>query len=185
MTCAHVVYRSPSLSLCVTCTHVVYRYSPLLFLAIRKYGAKNTLTFHLTIWEPDKRLTSFSQFQCQNSHRRTGTGPGYTRCPGFPGGLVVKNLPTNAGDAGDTGSISGSRRSPGGGNGTPLEYSSLENPMDREVWRATVSPCGHKESDTTEQLSTLAEHTRCPQRSTLLRMGALRCLHQLGWNTHA
>ena len=47
---------------------------------------------------------------------------------GFPGGSVVKNLPANAGD---TGSIPGSERSPGGGNGSPLQYSCLENPMDR------------------------------------------------------
>ena len=49
--------------------------------------------------------------------------------------LVVKNLPANAGD---TGSIPGSGRSPGGGNGNPLQYSFLENPMDRRAWRATV-----------------------------------------------
>ena len=50
---------------------------------------------------------------------------------GFPGGAVVKNLPANAGDAGDTGSISGLGRSPGGGHGNPLQYSCLENLMDR------------------------------------------------------
>ena len=44
-------------------------------------------------------------------------------------------------------------RSPGGGNGNPLQYSCLENPRDRGAWRAT-SPCSCKESDTTEQLST-------------------------------
>ena len=48
---------------------------------------------------------------------------------GFPGGLVVKNLPTNAGDMG---SIPGSGRFPGEGNGNPLQYSCLGNPMDRE-----------------------------------------------------
>ena len=52
--------------------------------------------------------------------------------------LVVKNLPANAGDVGDTGSISGSGRSPGGGHSNPLQYSRLENPMDRGAWRATV-----------------------------------------------
>ena len=52
--------------------------------------------------------------------------------------LVVKNLPANAGDITDTGSIPGSERSPGEGHGNPLQYSSLENPMDREVWWATV-----------------------------------------------
>ena len=50
------------------------------------------------------------------------------------------NLPANAGDRGDASSIPGSGRSPGGGKGNPLQYSCLENPMDREVWQATV--CG-------------------------------------------
>ena len=46
---------------------------------------------------------------------------------GFPGGTVVKNLPANAGDARDMGLIPGSGRSPGVGNGNPLQYSYLEN----------------------------------------------------------
>ena len=57
---------------------------------------------------------------------------------GFPGNSVVKNLPATAGDTGVVGSIPGSGRSPGGGNGNPLQYSYLENPMDREAWQATV-----------------------------------------------
>ena len=57
---------------------------------------------------------------------------------GFPGGSVVKNLPANAGDAGDMGLIPGSGRSPGGGHGNPGQYSCLENPMDRRVWQAAV-----------------------------------------------
>ena len=52
--------------------------------------------------------------------------------------VVKKNLPTNAGDTGDAGSIPGSGRSPGGGNGDPLQYACLKNPMDRGAWRATV-----------------------------------------------
>ena len=52
--------------------------------------------------------------------------------------LVVKNLPANAGDVRDLGSIPGMGRSPGEGNGTPLQYSCLENPMDGGAWRATV-----------------------------------------------
>jgi len=51
---------------------------------------------------------------------------------------VVKNLPASAGDARDVGSIPGLARSPGEGNGNPLQYSCLENPVDREAWRATV-----------------------------------------------
>ena len=60
--------------------------------------------------------------------------------------LKVKSLPASAGDVRDTGSIPGSRRSLGGGNGNPLQYSSLENPMNRGAWQATVhgvSRVGH------------------------------------------
>ena len=52
--------------------------------------------------------------------------------------LVVKNLPANAEDVRDMGSIPGSGRSPGGGHGNPLQYSCLDNSMDREAWRAIV-----------------------------------------------
>ena len=52
--------------------------------------------------------------------------------------LVVKNPPANPGDVGDAGSIPGWGRSPGGGQGNPLQYSCLESPMDRGVWQATV-----------------------------------------------
>ena len=67
---------------------------------------------------------------------------------GFQGGSVIKNLPENAGDTGDMGLIPGSRRSLGVGNGNPLQYSCLGNPVDRGVWRATVHG-GGKELDTT------------------------------------
>ena len=50
---------------------------------------------------------------------------------GFPGGSVVQNPPANPGDVG---SVRGSGRSPGGGNGNPLQYFCLENPMDRGAW---------------------------------------------------
>ena len=57
------------------------------------------------------------------------------QCEGFPGGSVVKNLPANEGDSG---SILGLGRSPVEGNGNPLQYSCLGNPMDREAWQVTV-----------------------------------------------
>ena len=61
---------------------------------------------------------------------------------------MVKNLPANAGDIRDASSIPGLERSLGEGNGNPLQYSCLENPMDGGAWWAT-SPWGRKESDTT------------------------------------
>ena len=57
---------------------------------------------------------------------------------GFPGGSVVKTLSANAGDVGDVSLIPGLGKSPGEGNGNPLEYVCLENPIDRGDWRATV-----------------------------------------------
>ena len=59
---------------------------------------------------------------------------------------MVKNAPANAGDVG---AISGSGRSPEGGNGNPLQYSCLGNPMDRETWQVTVHGVA-KELDRTE-----------------------------------
>ena len=64
---------------------------------------------------------------------------------GFPGGLVVRNLPANAGDVG---LIPGLGRSPRDGNGNPLQYSCLGNPVDRGAWWATVHGVA-KESDAT------------------------------------
>ena len=51
---------------------------------------------------------------------------------------MIKNPPANAGDIRDAGSIPGPGKSPGGGHGNPLQYSCLENPMDRGAWWATV-----------------------------------------------
>ena len=70
---------------------------------------------------------------------------------GSQAALVVKNLPANAGDLRDPVSIPESGRPPGEGNGNPLQYSCLENPMDRGAWWVTVP--GIAESDTMEQLS--------------------------------
>ena len=70
---------------------------------------------------------------------------------GFLGGSDGKETSCNAGDLG---SIPRLGRSPGKGNGNPLQYSCLGNPMDRGAWGATVHR-GHKEKDTTEQLTPL------------------------------
>ena len=61
-----------------------------------------------------------------------------------------KESACNAGDTGDAGLIPGSERSPGEGNGNPLQYSSLGNPMDRGAWRDTV----HRVTKSQTQLST-------------------------------
>ena len=63
---------------------------------------------------------------------------------------MVKNLPASAEDAGDAGSIPGSGRSPGVGNGNPLCMFYVENPMDRGAWRATA----HRVSESRTPLST-------------------------------
>ena len=63
--------------------------------------------------------------------------------------LEVKNLPANEGDIRDMDLIPGSGRSPGGGHGNPLQYSCLENSMDRGPWQVTVHRVA--ELDTTEE----------------------------------
>ena len=68
--------------------------------------------------------------------------------------LVIKNPAANAGHIRDTGSIPGLGRSPGGGQGNPLQYSSLENSMDREAWRATI----HSVTNSQIQLKWLSTH---------------------------
>ena len=65
---------------------------------------------------------------------------------------MVKKLSASAGDVRDVGSIAGSGRSPGERNGSSLQYSCLENYMDRGTWQSTVHG-GRKESDTTEELT--------------------------------
>ena len=68
---------------------------------------------------------------------------------------MVKNVP-NAGDIRDLGSIPESGRSPGGGHGNPLQYSCLENPLDRGVWQATV----HEVTKSQTRLKRLNMHKR-------------------------
>ena len=69
---------------------------------------------------------------------------------------MVKNPLANAGDTRDTGSIPGSGRSPGEGCGNPLQYSCLENPIDRGAWQVMV----HRVTKSQTSLNRLSMHTR-------------------------
>ena len=69
--------------------------------------------------------------------------------------LVVKNLPANAGDIKDMGSVPGLGGSPGGGHGNQLQYSGLENPMDRGAWKSAV----HRVTKSQTQLKQLSMRT--------------------------
>ena len=73
--------------------------------------------------------------------------------------LVVKNLPDNAGDVRDVGLIPGLGRSLGEGHGSPLQYSCLENPMDRGAWRTTV----HEVAESQTQLKQLSMYAQIIQ----------------------
>ena len=76
---------------------------------------------------------------------------------------MVKNPPANSEDTRDAGSIPGSGRSPGEGNGNPLQYSCLENPMDRGAWRATVHSIAESWTRLKQLSTVIAEcgHTPC------------------------
>ena len=75
----------------------------------------------------------------------------------FKGVTVVNNPPPNAGDVRVVGSIPGLGRSPGGEHGSPLQYSCLENPMDRRAWQATV----HRVAESWTGLKQLSMHACC------------------------
>ena len=77
---------------------------------------------------------------------------------------LIQNPPANTGDARDSGSFLGSGRSPGEGNDYPLQYSCLENSMDREAWGTTV----HRVAESRTQLSM---HAQCGKRNKLLKLG--------------
>ena len=89
---------------------------------------------------------------------------------GFPGVLVVKNLPANT-NAGDTGSVPGSGRSSGEGNGNPLQYSCLGNSTDRGAWKATV----HGVAKCPTRLKQLSVHTLRSRQSATAKVNKAFC----------
>ena len=106
---------------------------------------------HMTSESKKKLHLSSFLFNCLVENVQTAAIPRV-----FPVATVVKNPPANAGDARDAGLITGSGRSPGEGHGNPLQYSCLENPVDRGAWWATV--CEVIKSQT--QLSRHTQHQR-------------------------
>ena len=91
----------------------------------------------------------------------------WTELMGFPGGIVVKNLPANEGDIRALSSIPGSERSPKGGHGNLHQYSCLENPMDRGAWWATV----HGIAKSWTQLKPLSTQSLCISSKFCLQIG--------------
>ena len=85
---------------------------------------------------------------------------------------MVKNPPANAGDKRDTGSIPGFGRCPGEGHGNPLQYSCLENPMDRGAWRATA----HRIKKSWTRLKQLSMCTSFCRKNIKLSQSFLPCL---------
>ena len=100
---------------------------------------------------------------------------------GSPGGTMVNNLPSNAGYTRDTGSIPGLGRSPGVGNGNPLQYSCLENSMDRGVWQATVYGVANKGTQLSMHMGTRAHaytHTHTHTHTHFTHNGQSHCFGQ-------
>ena len=114
-------------------------------------GGRPSQSRRETIWrQTDRQLARLQLFLASPLNRRGHTSVEILLCArpcaGLPSGSVVKNLSAHAGDVG---LIPGPGRSPGEGNGNPLQYSCLGNPMDRGAGWATVH--GVTESDMTEQ----------------------------------
>ena len=85
----------------------------------------------------------------------------FIQIPASQVALMVKNLPANARDMRDSGAIPGSGRAPGGGHGNPLQFSCLENPMDRGAWHTTV----HRVAKSWVWLKSLSTHAPVHQQS--------------------
>ena len=124
---------------------------------------------------PGKSTGVGCHFFLQGIFLTQGSNPGLLHCrqtlyplshQGSPKVVLVVKKNLLAGDVRDTGLIPGLGRSPGGGHGNLLQYSCLENPMDRGAWRATVP--GVTESDTTEATSQARKDASGWPKKTLL-----------------
>ena len=153
-------------------------------LYIAKLNSKNTKFTYGTQYVIDSQTkiteTCIYKSKIEYAYIHTLCGPSIliylpNYCEGFPGGTVVTNPPANAGDARSMGLIPGTGRYPEEGNGNPLQYSCLRNPMDRGAWQATV----HGVAKSWTQLSSytqppphrqLSHPLECVQMTTLPEM---------------
>ena len=111
-----------------------------------------------------KPITCVIKILCQEEHSELELRWYSEKLGGFLGGSVCKEFACNAGDAGDSGLMPGLGRSPGGGHGNPLQYSCLENRMDRRTWRTTVHRVTKSQTVTTEA----TEHARVQKSYDIL-----------------
>ena len=135
-------------------------------LSIRLHAVKSA-AYYLNTWHgPDyQNILSYTQ-----THSPSPLSPnGYWIGLSYHMALVVKSLLASAGDIRDVGSIPGSGRSPEGANGNPLQYSCLENPMDRGAWRAVVQRVAKSRAG----LKRLNTHTCSPSLTDLHWTGLL------------
>ena len=104
------------------------------------WGVMLELRFERGVGKRDGKTRSFAELKTlYNDTRTIRDNRAYVKkWRGFPDGSAGKESACNAGDRGDVGSIPGLGRTPGGRHGKPLQYSCLENPMDRGAWQAAV-----------------------------------------------
>ena len=121
--------------------------------------------------EGTKHLSHQMCTSLSNQHCCSLSCSGTDTSGAFQVALVVKNPPANTGD---TGSMPGSGRPPGEGNGNPFPYTCLENPMDRGAWRATVH--GVTETNTMEPVHASAHTYLWKTRKKLVEIKAKSCL---------
>ena len=131
-----------------------------------------TLYCHGSGWAQRLRCTNFVSLGCCNKILQTREINGTV-----PGGSAVKNPPANAGDSG---SIPGSVRSPGGGHGNPRLYSCLENPADRGAWQATV----HMVTESQTRLKGLSTPTHIACNHLQLQQSPYQSLNYLPYMIH-
>ena len=178
---------------CIECSFL-YLYFPI-FLSNPYPYLHPEIVYFLLLWNMHDQLYSWQHlkgcFQEDPALRKKKIIPSPSAFLGFPGGSVVKNPHANAGGTRDTDAIPGLRRFPGEGNGKPLQYSCLDNSMDRGVRQATVHGVAKSQTWRTHTHTDTHTHTHCLLSPSILRPPEINrtqfelCsyLHQAIWVT--